>query len=83
MPTTVQKLAMPLKGMQRESGMGGEGEGMIGKEGRSWLVCCLFFSKYTLYHPTDGKPRPGGCKILLHKYAAKLINQKKFLPPPP
>ena len=31
-------------------------------------------SKYALYHPTHGKPRPGGCKILFHKYAAKLIN---------
>ena len=31
-------------------------------------------SKYALYHPTDGKPRPGGPKILFHKYAPKLIN---------
>ena len=29
-------------------------------------------SKYTLYHPTHGKPRPGGHKVLFH--AAKLIN---------
>ena len=37
----LQKLAMPLKGMQRESGRGGEGEGGIGRGGRSWLVCCF------------------------------------------
>jgi len=33
-----------------------------------------YFSKYGLHHPTHGKPRPGGCKILFHEYAAKLIN---------
>ena len=31
-------------------------------------------SKYILYHPTHGKARPGGRKILFHEYAAKLIN---------
>ena len=31
-------------------------------------------SKYALYHPTHGKPRSGGRKILYHEYAAKLIN---------
>ena len=35
-------------------------------------------SKYALNHPTHGKPRPGGRKILFHEYAAKLIS-----PPPP
>ena len=37
-------------------------------------------SKYTLYHPKHGKPSPGGCKIVFHKYAAKLINPEN--PPP-
>ena len=27
-----------------------------------------------MYHPTNGKPRPGERKILFHEYAAKLIN---------
>ena len=31
-------------------------------------------SNYALYHPTHGKPRPGGHKILFNEYAAKLIN---------
>ena len=31
-------------------------------------------SKYALYHPKHCKGRPGGCKIVFHKYAAKLIN---------
>ena len=31
-------------------------------------------SKYALYHPTHGKPRSGGRKILFHEHAAKLIN---------
>ena len=31
-------------------------------------------SNYALYHPTHGRPRPGGHKILLNKHAAKLIN---------
>ena len=33
--------------------------------------------------PSDGKPRPGGRKILFHGYAVKLINSKYPLPPPP
>ena len=39
-------------------------------------------SKYALYHPTHGKPRPSGRKILFHEYAAKLINQEPPPPPP-
>ena len=38
-------------------------------------------SKYSLYHSKHGKPRPGGCKIVFHKYAAKLINPEN--PPSP
>ena len=38
-------------------------------------------SKYALYHPKHCKGRPGGCKIVFHKYAAKLINPE--IPPPP
>ena len=34
-----------------------------------------------LYHPTHGKPIPGGRKILFHEYAARLINPE--IPPPP
>ena len=37
-------------------------------------------SKYALYRPTHGKPRPGGRKILFHEYDAKLINPEN--PPP-
>ena len=37
-------------------------------------------SKYALYHPTHGKPRPGGRKILFHEYAAKLINPENPSP---
>ena len=36
-------------------------------------------STYALYHPTNGKPRPGGRKILFYEYAAKLINPE--IPP--
>ena len=31
-------------------------------------------SKYALYHPTHGKPRPKGRKILFNECAEKLIN---------
>ena len=31
-------------------------------------------SKYALYHPTHGKPRPEGRKILFNECAEKLIN---------
>jgi len=36
-------------------------------------------SKYALNHPTYGKPRPGGRKVLFNGYAAKLINPE-YLP---
>ena len=39
-------------------------------------------SKYALYHPKHCKGRPGGCKIVFHKYAAKLINPENPPPPP-
>ena len=37
-------------------------------------------SKYALYHPTHGKPRPGRRKIIFHEYAAKLINPENPSP---
>ena len=40
-------------------------------------------SEYALYHLTNGKPRPGGRKILSHEYAAKLINPENSPPPLP
>ena len=39
-------------------------------------------SEYALYHLTNGKPRPGGRKILSHEYAAKLMNPENPPPPP-
>ena len=39
-------------------------------------------SEYALYHLTNGKPRPGGRKILSHEYAAKLINPENSPPAP-
>ena len=38
-------------------------------------------SKYALYNPTHGKPRPEGRKILFNECAEKLINPET--PPPP
>ena len=40
-------------------------------------------SAYALYHLTNGKPRPGGRKILSHEYTAKLINPENPPPTPP
>ena len=55
------------------------------KRSDSWATVFQgdLISKYALYHPTHGKARPGGWKILFHKYAAKLINPENSVPPPP
>ena len=58
---------------------------LMPKRSDSWATVFQgdLISKYALYHPTHGKARPGGWKILFHEYAAKLINPENSAPPPP